>query len=1194
MQRNDFILSVKVGNDYVPISCGREGLENQLNFVSNEVLNEKEHSQYILTFDLALKKYENNQINSFPLSRYIFFGAFLKLEWNDTIIDFVISQISPKNSTNNTIYNITAQDEVSYLWSKQHANYNFKTVNDQDEFATMSIYFIARKVLLDTGLNNKWRVVTWTVDGNDDFNQSIGYHSLAYQYISLDITKSNPYNVLIEACNAVDAFMKVDYKHHTLDFFRKKDVKDSGYRYFPNRNLLDLSTNYTAEELTTVLHVEGGTSSNGEQITLIPALSPALQKFVQKAIDNKDTEEHPNINDLKENWSEIKDKLIQNANIAEDYMCDYNIGNITSEWTLKQESEEILEWEKILPENLDSENNSFNVTINELPHTGGYYTNEVDFMYTSPGIDMAFSSDSLLEFGVWRPFLANDPYNSSQASAINNYTTYVTQCTNPLNFNRPMLKTITKRLDESSYDTYFVHKDLESTKLGAFYVEFQFADMVKLHLVPDLCTTFYSYGREGEGDFFNRPNPRQCGHIWAEIDTDSANINRWKIKIQFTSIKFSKTDNKYYDCEAGDIAYETILYIDKIPNSNWHHCALYLNLDCPSSTKMNTHIAAYIDGCTSCSTSEEDLTELENKSKAALNQVYLHVFAPYTGTLPGIQNTRFGRDTIRMHYCILDDCGEGISDFNANFIVHESEFAIHGSACSYLDVTSFYDFPFDIFMPSRVHGNTLFYYSELEQNYAYNLLNFSHPFRYPQSASAFNNLIIRRNYGESMQILQDLRKKDLEDTENFLQIAEQIPYLNSFLIDFSPFKYYMSSDLNAELQKIYKEWQAANLVLQLYTLKFVSAQSNINTYRLNLESLLEQYSAILSQALDSNSEVLPLSELQPIITKIMSNIKEYVANITVLGECKELLLTLSQDPGYIQDLYFEQKKAVKNQQLNELKSQNIYQSSVTIESKINILSPLCENFDVISYPEGLDWKLTGFTPSSVYGAYNLIIELINAYIANNNITAGKLFNNYQESLAIRNQITTSFYDKFYPFIYEGTYSNATELNNIALYNQALANFIDINKIKNSVSIEILDISTLEKITQPKLSVGNFIYVYNPMTFKMLPFSDIIQKIEEKTYQYEHIKNFEHFSQENKTTLDNLQKTIKELQAELTLLYTGSVTDPIPFAQIWNEIYTDVLYITSISRVLREPLKDTVTVEEPSRYKTIISKLIKSI
>jgi hypothetical protein len=89
-------------------------------------------------------------------------------------------------------------------------------------------------------------------------------------------------------------------------------------------------------------------------------------------------------------------------------------------------------------------------------------------------------------------------------------------------------------------------------------------------------------------------------------------------------------------------------------------------------------------------------------------------------------------------------------------------------------------------------------------------------------------------------------------------------------------------------------------------------------------------------------------------------------------------------------------------------------------------------------------------------------------------------------------------------------------------------------------------------------------------------------------------------------LDSTENKIYLLQRELIYrynpdFYSENITDGSlnkdelkQYHEIEQKLYQDVLYITSITHILRDPLRDQLSVEQSSRYKSILGKLIKSI
>lgn len=257
----NFTLYGDIENHLVPISSQDNDF---LYGTYNENLQENEHDQFILTFSIAEKVAVRHQIVDNPNMRLITMGAKLVLITDNRRIDFIIKDISPNNYRSNHIFNITAQDEVSLKWQKMHIGYSYSNIDTGIE----NIHSIAEKVLKDNDLLG-WKVAN-TLD-----------KELGNEKISHEVENSNPYNVIIEACNTLNALMRVDYATKTLDFYRRKLIQDSGYRLNPYTTATDNSVSYSSDEMTTVLHVTGGVDENNMSITILPDVPIPIRNFLR-------------------------------------------------------------------------------------------------------------------------------------------------------------------------------------------------------------------------------------------------------------------------------------------------------------------------------------------------------------------------------------------------------------------------------------------------------------------------------------------------------------------------------------------------------------------------------------------------------------------------------------------------------------------------------------------------------------------------------------------------------------------------------------------------------------------------------------------------------------------------------------------------------------------------------------------------
>ena len=284
-----FELFLDVMGDWIEVSSSHMEIANFTPY--NEKLDELEHNQYTFTFSVVSKTYTDNAAVWNPLLSYYFIGARLLLIIdNRQYINLIIKNVSPDSSTLSTVYNITAQDEVSYLWAKHNVGYNYSTLNREHTNTILTprnIFQIAKDVLIDNFLND-WTVTSQSLDAELENNKII-----------LEITNSNPYNVIIEACNTVNASLVVNYRTKRLDFYRKDLQNFSGYRYRPDYNIIQYNANYSGEQMATMLHVHGGTDANEVQISMIPSMPDAIRRYFYY----KNKLEHPGITEIQ--WNEI-------------------------------------------------------------------------------------------------------------------------------------------------------------------------------------------------------------------------------------------------------------------------------------------------------------------------------------------------------------------------------------------------------------------------------------------------------------------------------------------------------------------------------------------------------------------------------------------------------------------------------------------------------------------------------------------------------------------------------------------------------------------------------------------------------------------------------------------------------------------------------------------------------------------------
>ena len=196
------------------------------------------------------------------------------------VFDLVIKEIKPNVENTNPTVSYTTQDYFSYILTRHQHGFSYCNVLDSefsfdvypelyDGYGVENIFEIAQKIL------RKAHLYEWQVSYNTKLNESLGQKK-----ISLDIEDSNPYNVIVEACNILNVYLQVSYVNKTIGFVEKNTLPFSGYRYTPNHNLRAIDVAYNGEELTTLLRIQGGTDENDEYVYVAPTFPSAVSKWL--------------------------------------------------------------------------------------------------------------------------------------------------------------------------------------------------------------------------------------------------------------------------------------------------------------------------------------------------------------------------------------------------------------------------------------------------------------------------------------------------------------------------------------------------------------------------------------------------------------------------------------------------------------------------------------------------------------------------------------------------------------------------------------------------------------------------------------------------------------------------------------------------------------------------------------------------
>ena len=1148
--RDTFVLSLAIGDNWVPVSTTvTKGLDTSFSTYDEE-LEQQEHDLYILTFSFASKLYNSGVVKWHPLLRHFFIGARLKLEWNNTEIYFIIKDVSPEDKPDNVIYNITAQDEVSYLWSRHNLGYSYTTRNDQGDIAPKQIYNIARDILRDNYLASEkagdglWSVVRHSSDANDPFNNSIGWDSLATQTMTLELENTNPYNALIEACNTVNAYMKVDFKNKTLDFFRKNDIKDSGYRYHPLRNLTQYSADYTGEEMCTLLHVHGGEDADGNIVTMIPPMPYSAQKYLE----------------LQKCFS-MDGSANYNKNINEVLTELYNASDSSIE---------------TLIDNIKFDNwNSINKIISNEQVIDNYYKSinntEAPIKYASsipPEGNIENKGDLIIEtnYDIIKDYYSLTTRDYNDKTALYNLTKVINSSGSgdPYYLCAPeIIYDSEKQLSLSQYIQ--LSTDNEGADCFNLTLDFSIVDLNSLYNLDFLPFSHYP------------------SDSYKPLDLIEL-IGKYPDKYEFLTFP-SKYQNDPVDYIPGK-SYSAYCmdYKYYIAIGNGGLCYLHERFVCTDTNiGINTEGIPY---------EVKPGFPIDRYYRIAIinrlidtSTLYGLSCDPKNGNLLAIYKTMVGKTEsvpfFAQGYKTLPDFDVADDSFRS-YVSVEIGPAYDAELCQLSNIYIKYDDSSnnsDLGIPKinriavyngSVQGS---FSNDLNTNYILNRTSKSIvPFYYMLDIDS----IIAQNNNKA--------KQEFNILQSFITQYNTASGVE-FLFNISFFKNHFSLIKNDRLVQILNRHRNLNLLSQYLIFILFNYYEQLYSYRSLLLSEAEQYSALCVTAIDSSTseKSIKISDIQNKKKKIEQLAKKLnISDVTFkIGEDSDM--HLEEEGSFIKDLYFynlyQQYKQEYEDTLRLLSDANLTDKSYYID-KMETLKTLCVPFYKI---------ILNSNPAP--SVYELLNNSISEAIQQSTVQNKENYAKKREIIThlIQNYCLKPLYQEFGQYIYEQTYENMEELDSVSLYNQAVAYFADLNRIHSSHSAEVIDIAALEQVQAPRLTIGNYISVYNPHTMEMLPYADLLGEIEEQQELYKYYQSIN-----NSEALLEVGDKLASLQTEIIGRYKDNTGKELTYSEIEEKLYKDILYITSIKRTLRNPLQDSLSVEQSSRYKSIISKLIKSI
>lgn len=444
----------------------------------------------------------------------------------------------------------------------------------------------------------------------------------------------------------------------------------------------------------------------------------------------------------------------------------------------------------------------------------------------------------------------------------------------------------------------------------------------------------------------------------------------------------------------------------------------------------------------------------------------------------------------------------------------------------------------------------------------------------------------------------EFQKKLKADLIQFYQITKEVPYLGQYLIEFTPFKHSMTIDDWTELNDnlLNKKLFRYNLLLQYYSEQYYSALIQIIESRNYLEKTLGDLylgaCEVYRKATGEDAKAKALEDIKKYKQEIQNYITqpEYKTILQKMG--KSYALEINENgTQYWKNLIYKQSEYIQQYRAQQASSPRIEEGRInTGTSAYTYYENLIQRAsDLISYNNIID-----SADVEVIGLYPFILQCLSVVIGNG------IAQQYEDvQTAISNNVFKVLYSKYGQYLYENTYENAEELDSVSLYNQAITYFADLNRIQSSHSLTVLDIGSLDAIAVPRLSVGSVISVYNPDTPAMQPYSPLLEKVEIAKQKYNNLKNWTAYINDANLHKALINQAYAEyINATEVVIEKYNINNPTKmldnFTELENLLYQDTVIVTGISRVLREPLRDSVTVEQSSRYKSILAKLIKSI
>lgn len=256
-------------------------------YTYNEKVTEKEFGQSTFTFNTVL--FVDGVRN--PFISLLSIDRKLRLSFDNRVIDFYITAITPTFGNENVSYAYTCQDAFSYELSKICSLISLSTDGEDitdwgGETGPKQIGTLIQKVL-DLAYSD-WTIDTkmWVYDNNTFWLNN--YEQQKIMTISFEEKSISPYNAITSIMKQFDATLYVDYETKQISFWQKELLSYKGLYLRPQTNLSSFSYSDKGDNLYNILHVFGNEDADENYVSILPTMPNSLLSLIPDLAQKRD------------------------------------------------------------------------------------------------------------------------------------------------------------------------------------------------------------------------------------------------------------------------------------------------------------------------------------------------------------------------------------------------------------------------------------------------------------------------------------------------------------------------------------------------------------------------------------------------------------------------------------------------------------------------------------------------------------------------------------------------------------------------------------------------------------------------------------------------------------------------------------------------------------------------------------------